>query len=393
MHTKLKAFAGAFFSVLLSMTAFSAFAAEYEPAYPIPALSGDQRDDVIRVALSQLHYTEADDGSSVYGAEFGQTFRPWCSEFAAWVGLKANVPASIFPRCKSSSQYAQAYGKQKRLYFVDGGVDRNESSYKRYSSKEIPLSGIDRGDIVLLGINDSGEATHTAIVLDVYDDYVNTINGNYNDEVCEHGFSVRMIHAVCKPKYRKQSAEQANSRKSRSSGSGSNSAPNKKTHKNTSRSLSSNKTSSSGSSCGNISLYLPSYVLTGTWEHSDKWRFKDNDQRYCRNQWAAVYNPYAGAGQSLYDWFYFNEFGEMQTGWLYEGGDWYYLNTAADGTQGRLVTGWQWIPYADNRYACYYFNPRSDGKKGRLLTSTVVDGKYEVDANGRWVIQGVVQTK
>ena len=60
---------------------------------------------------------------------------------------------------------------------------------------------------------------------------------------------------------------------------------------------------------------------------------------------------------------FFDENGNMVTGWHLADGKWFYLNPVSDGTRGRMVTGWQLI---DDKW--YYFNPVSDGTKGVLTT-------------------------
>ena len=97
--------------------------------------------------------------------------------------------------------------------------------------------------------------------------------------------------------------------------------------------------------------------------------FKDNTGKDYKNQWAAVVNPYAStaAGQSAFDWFRFDEAGQMMTGWV-------------------------WIPDANGVKRCYYFNPVSDGYRGKLLKNTVIEGS-SVNADGAWIVNGVVQTK
>lgn len=145
---------------------------------------------------------------------------------------------------------------------------------------------------------------------------------------------------------------------------------------------------------GNSSL--PSYVVKGTWKQSgDKWHFSDTAGNEYKNTWAAVENPYADTtqGQSAFDWFRFDEAGQMQTGWVTEpDGNIYYLNPVSDNTRGKMQTGWVWIPDANGVQKCYYFNPNSDGFRGRLLKDTVIDGNT-VNAEGAWVVNGVVQTK
>lgn len=64
--------------------------------------------------------------------------------------------------------------------------------------------------------------------------------------------------------------------------------------------------------------------------------------------------------------------------WWYDNGD----NTWAS-------NGWKWIDgNQDGVSECYYFDT-----DGWLLTSTTTPDGYSVDANGAWVVDGVVQTK
>lgn len=141
---------------------------------------------------------------------------------------------------------------------------------------------------------------------------------------------------------------------------------------------------------------LPSYVVRGNWKQTgDKWGFKDNTGKDYKNQWAAVVTPYAStaAGQSAFDWFRFDEAGQMMTGWVTDpDGNIYYCNPISDNTRGKMMTGWVWIPDANGVKRCYYFNPVSDGYRGKLLKNTVIEGS-SVNADGAWIVNGVVQTK
>ncbi|MCI9570586.1 MAG: hypothetical protein HFG14_12065 [Lachnospiraceae bacterium] len=141
---------------------------------------------------------------------------------------------------------------------------------------------------------------------------------------------------------------------------------------------------------------LPSYVTYGSWtEQNGSWTFEDTQGVKYRSCWAAVYNPYANvsAGQQEYDWFFFDEAGNMKTGWMLDGdGNYYYLNNGSNGTRGSMMTGWCWIPDANGVRKCYYLNPNSDGTRGKLLTNASIGG-FTVNANGEWVVDGVVQTR
>lgn len=150
----------------------------------------------------------------------------------------------------------------------------------------------------------------------------------------------------------------------------------------------------SRSSSGGPGSSLPSYVEKGEWSLLNGfWHFTDVFGNLKVNTWTAAYNPYATAGQQNYDWFRFDENGNMVTGWFTDvDGNRYFLNPVSDGTLGKMLIGWVWIADESGAQKCYYFNPNSDGYRGKLFINMVVDG-YTVDENGCWTINGVVQVK
>lgn len=134
---------------------------------------------------------------------------------------------------------------------------------------------------------------------------------------------------------------------------------------------------------------VPSYVIQdGTWQKDAQGRWTFATTRQFKNEWAAVYNPYADTakGQRAYDWFYFGADGVMKTGWFTDSnGDTYYLNPLSDGTLGRMLTGWNWIDAdGDGKRECYYFETESNGKRGKLYKNTTING-FKVNAKGQWV--------
>ncbi|MDO4325994.1 MAG: Ig-like domain-containing protein [bacterium] len=142
---------------------------------------------------------------------------------------------------------------------------------------------------------------------------------------------------------------------------------------------------------------LPPYVVVGNWTDCSNgiWKFTDTTGSSYVNKWAAIYNPYANTaiGQSSFDWFRFDTNGNMMVGWFLDtDGNYYYMNPNSDGTRGKMVTGWMWIPDANGVQKCYYFNPISDGFRGKMLKDTTVEG-YTLNADGQWVVNGVIQTK
>ena len=142
---------------------------------------------------------------------------------------------------------------------------------------------------------------------------------------------------------------------------------------------------------------IPEYVVTGNWRKNadGSWQFEAGGRSYA-SEWAAVHNPYAdpAKGQSTFDWFRFDADGRMVNGWYTDvDGNTYYLWTEVDGTQGRMLTGWNWLPGSDGVFRCYYFQEKSDGMRGRLYRNTHTPDGNLVNADGSWVLDGIVQTR
>ena len=142
---------------------------------------------------------------------------------------------------------------------------------------------------------------------------------------------------------------------------------------------------------------IPEYVVAGNWRKNadGTWQFEAGGRSYA-SEWAAVYNPYAdpAKGQSTFDWFRFDADGRMVNGWYTDvDGNTYYLWTEMDGTQGRMLTGWNWLPGSDGVFHCYYFQEKSDGMRGRLYQNTHTPDGNLVNADGAWVLDGIVQTR
>ena len=118
----------------------------------------------------------------------------------------------------------------------------------------------------------------------------------------------------------------------------------------------------------------------GQWVQDEKgWWYKRADGSYPKNSWG--YEAYNGKSY----WYYFLDSGYMATGWIEVNGSKYYLFPNSDGWKGRMLTGWQWI---DGN--CYYLDPQGQNEGALYKNTTTPDG-YAVDAEGRWVVNGVVQ--
>ena len=190
--------------------------AQFAQPLPLPSLTGDWRTDFVEVAKSQLGYREAEDGSSFYGDWLEQTFRPWCSEFVAWCGYSANIPAAIIPHKHSSKRYIEFYAPRGRYHYIEGGISASGLQYMgEFSDSNISTispSSLEYGDIVLVETNDNTDdgPDHTAIFLS-YDNAgkVEYISGNDSDTVKISTKELTKIHGVCKPNFANVEEEQA----------------------------------------------------------------------------------------------------------------------------------------------------------------------------------------
>lgn len=110
--------------------------------------------------------------------------------------------------------------------------------------------------------------------------------------------------------------------------------------------------------------------------------------------WAKLYYP-EGAGQEDSGWYYFDDKGIMQTGWIRDmAGNWYYCNTETELPYGKMMTGWR-LDTGDGNW--YYLDPASgvmaqgwrkiDGKW--YYFSPVGAGVYAYDpVRQRWTYGG-----
>ena len=79
-------------AVTLVIPAATTVSAAYENTY---VNTGDQRADIIGVALTQVGYTEGYNNDTKYGDWYGLSNRPWCAMFVSWCARQAGVPTSV----------------------------------------------------------------------------------------------------------------------------------------------------------------------------------------------------------------------------------------------------------------------------------------------------------
>ena len=100
--------------------------AEYENTY---SNTGNMRDDIIGVALTQVGYNEGSNNYTKYGVWYGMPNSPWCGMFVSWCANQAGIPTSVLKRTgianpsnfglsyKSGSEYTPIKGD---LFFKKG---------------------------------------------------------------------------------------------------------------------------------------------------------------------------------------------------------------------------------------------------------------------------------
>ena len=147
--------------ILPGMTRMDAQAAEYHNTY---VNTGNQRQDMLGVALGQMGYTEGDGNDTKYGTWYGLGYQPWCAMFLTWCARQADISEDVLGRSAVASP-------------SEGYFDIPYYSGKNYTP--IP------GDLFF-----SDEFTHVGLVYKVEGDNFYTIEGNSNALGEEDGFYV-----------------------------------------------------------------------------------------------------------------------------------------------------------------------------------------------------------
>lgn len=128
--------------------------------------------------------------------------------------------------------------------------------------------------------------------------------------------------------------------------------------------------------------------LDGGWElNNNTWKYKQANGKYLSNSWG-----YLEKNNSKI-WYLFDSSSKMVTGWhKSSNGKWYYFNPQKGNNEGIMLKGWQWIESADKKERCYYMG-EDNTTEGILYTNTIISGKYTVNENGAWTVNGIEQIK
>lgn len=139
--------------------------AAYENTYKN---TGDQRADIIGVALTQVGYIEEAGGYTKYGQWFGHPYADWCGIFISWCADQAGIPSGVLRR----NGLASPSGFGFSTYY----------SSSQYTPKP--------GDLFFTK-NSRGNFTHAGIVYYVDGDHFQTLEGNTWYNGSPHGVMSR----------------------------------------------------------------------------------------------------------------------------------------------------------------------------------------------------------
>ena len=189
--------------------------AAFDPAKPLPALTGKYIFDLLNVAESQEWYRESPDTSeTVYSDWAGQSGRAWCSEFVSWCARQAQIPEEIIPSKNSALTFRTFFYQRNSYYLVEGGVPDTGCGCETRASGVLSLNDLRPGDILLVETDDDNTSLdHTALCRGVKDGKILTTEGNVNKTYIINGVSMKLgtvvlrtrnmseIHGVCRPNY------------------------------------------------------------------------------------------------------------------------------------------------------------------------------------------------
>ena len=154
-----------FTSLLLSCVLWQTPVAEaaYENIYQN---TGNQAEDLIGVALTQVGYTEGKNNDTKYCDWMGYPNQPWCAMFISWCAEQADIPSSVL---KPSAWASPGSGRGFNI------------PYHSMGSGYIPK----RGDLFF-----TEKFEHVGIVLGVDGENFITIEGNTNNDGSDEGYGV-----------------------------------------------------------------------------------------------------------------------------------------------------------------------------------------------------------
>lgn len=129
--------------------------------------TGNQAEDLIGVAMTQVGYTEGPDNDTKYGDWLGFPNAPWCASFISWCAYQADISPYIL----------------QRTALANPGYDPGFGIPCYHGSEYTPK----RGDLFF-----KEDFSHVGIVYGIEGDEVLTIEANTNDDGSDEGYAVML---------------------------------------------------------------------------------------------------------------------------------------------------------------------------------------------------------
>ena len=166
-------------------------------------LTGNQREDIINVALSQVGYREGN-YSGDYGGEddgyynnyteynywynnyissdmpVGGSWAPWCATFVSWCAEQAGIPTSILKRSTAAGHGSWCFDVN---FYSGSGTLANSSDNDSYFQGYYYTPKC--GDLFF-----TRSWSHVGLVVEANGNYVTTVEGNTNNDGSADGFGV-----------------------------------------------------------------------------------------------------------------------------------------------------------------------------------------------------------
>ncbi len=153
-------------AVLLGTALVQPAYADHENTY---VNTGNQRADIVGVALTQVGYREQG-GRTKYGIWYGQPYMDWCGAFISWCANEAGVPQSVIRRNGFASPSDFGFDSS-RVFTADQRTPQKGDLFFRYDS--------------------SGYYAHAGIVYYTEGNYFYTVEGNTWDSSGIHAVYIR----------------------------------------------------------------------------------------------------------------------------------------------------------------------------------------------------------
>ena len=191
-------------ALTVGYTVSSSYASSsYYSALCSVTLTGNQREDIINVALSQVGYREGSysgDYSGAYDASYnnyteynywynnyvnsgmpvGGSYAPWCATFVSWCARRAEIPTSVIQNSTIAGRRSNGFN----VVFYSGSStlasdSDNDSYFMGYNYTP------QKGDLFF-----TRSWSHVGLVVSCDGTYVTTVEGNTNNDGSADGFGV-----------------------------------------------------------------------------------------------------------------------------------------------------------------------------------------------------------